>query len=108
MPTLTQQRLWTLQQLDPGSSAALGAAFLVTGDPEAGRLENAFKVALARHTALCRVLATRDDGYRMAMNYEKVESRSPQMKAMGVSDLVIGLTIVAAVLVSLAVARMIT
>lgn len=33
-----------------------------------------------------RVLSTRNDGYRMAMNYEKVESRSPQMKAMGVSD----------------------
>jgi hypothetical protein len=33
-----------------------------------------------------RVLSARSDGYRMAMNYEKVESRSPQMKAMGISD----------------------
>lgn len=33
-----------------------------------------------------RVLSNRSDGYRMAMNYDKVESRSPQMKAMGISD----------------------
>ncbi|MEN3975272.1 hypothetical protein [Emcibacter sp. SYSU 3D8] len=33
-----------------------------------------------------RVLSTRSDGYRMAMSYDKVESRSPQMKAMGISD----------------------
>ena len=33
-----------------------------------------------------RVLSTRSDGYRMAMNYETVESRSPQMKALGISD----------------------
>ena len=35
-----------------------------------------------------RVLSTRDDGYRMSMNYEKVESKSPQMKAMGIDDAV--------------------
>lgn len=33
-----------------------------------------------------RVLSNRSDGFRMAMNYDKVESRSPQMKAMGISD----------------------
>ncbi|MGE0668477.1 MAG: hypothetical protein AB7O49_18120 [Sphingomonadales bacterium] len=33
-----------------------------------------------------RVLSNRDDGFRMAMSYDKVESRSPQMKAMGIDD----------------------
>ena len=33
-----------------------------------------------------RVLSTRDDGFRMAMSYDKVESRSPQMKAMGIDE----------------------
>ncbi len=33
-----------------------------------------------------RVLSTRSDGYRMSLSYDRVESRSPQMKALGIGD----------------------
>jgi amino acid adenylation domain-containing protein len=61
--SFAQQRLWMLEQLDPGSPAyIIPAAYRLTGRLDVGALEAALNVLTARHETLRTVIARDADG----------------------------------------------
>ena len=83
-----QQRLWFLDQLEPGSAMYnMPAVFNIEGDPDRDALEKALSQIIERHQSLRAMFGTRDNHPVQIINH----ARSASLLFDDISDLGTGI-----------------